>query len=53
MTGSGTPASATATLTFTVRVYPLAAGIVYAGEIVATPMPTPGTGIPNAPHTYT
>ncbi|WP_323792082.1 hypothetical protein [Nocardioides sp.] len=55
LTGSGAPATATATLGFRIRVYPLAAGN-YLGTILVTPVPTGpqgGSGTPAGPTPYT
>ena len=54
LSGAGSPGSATATLGFTIRVYPLVAGN-YLGSITVTPVPTGaegGTGIPAGPTPY-
>lgn len=54
LSGAGSPGSATATLGFTIRVYPLVAGN-YLGSITVTPVPTGaegGTGIPTGPTPY-
>ena len=55
LTGAGSPATATATLGFRIRVYPLAAGN-YLGTILVTPVPTGpqgGSGTPAGPTPYT
>lgn len=55
LSGSGSPSTAAATLSFTTRVYPLAASVVYGGTITALPVPegpTGTTGVPLGPVPY-